>query len=273
MTGSSPSPAVGRAAAQARRFRTPRTILALMLREMQTTYGRSPGGYVWAILEPVGGIALLTLILSVGFRIREPALGTSFPLFFATGVLPLSIFTSISGRVAGAIRFSRPLLFYPGVVYSDAVLGRFLLTFLTQLLVFYIVMVGIHLIFDVATIRNYPAIFGAFALAGLLGLGVGVFNCFLGSVWTLWPSIWSILTRPLFLVSGIFFIYDDIPRDFQPYALYNPLIHVVGLMRRGFYATYDAPYVSVVFVALAALVPMALGFMLLNRHVKVILND
>ena len=31
------------------RFATLRTITALILREMATTYGRSPGGYVWAI--------------------------------------------------------------------------------------------------------------------------------------------------------------------------------------------------------------------------------
>ena len=33
---------------RARRFRSARAVVALMLREMATTYGRSPGGYVWA---------------------------------------------------------------------------------------------------------------------------------------------------------------------------------------------------------------------------------
>ena len=35
------------------RVQTFRTISALIMREMQTTYGRSPGGYLWAVLEPV----------------------------------------------------------------------------------------------------------------------------------------------------------------------------------------------------------------------------
>ncbi|MEL6475009.1 MAG: sugar ABC transporter permease, partial [Pseudomonadota bacterium] len=35
---------------QRRRFASLRSIIALMLREMATSYGRSPGGYLWAVL-------------------------------------------------------------------------------------------------------------------------------------------------------------------------------------------------------------------------------
>ncbi|MCX7288621.1 MAG: hypothetical protein NTW20_13985 [Rhodobacterales bacterium] len=76
-----------RPAQGARGFRTSRSVVALMLREMSTTYGRSPGGYLWVILEPVGGIALLSLVLTFGLRVKSPGLGINFPLFYATGVL------------------------------------------------------------------------------------------------------------------------------------------------------------------------------------------
>lgn len=36
-------------------FATFRTVMAMVLREMTATYGRTPGGYIWAIIEPVGG--------------------------------------------------------------------------------------------------------------------------------------------------------------------------------------------------------------------------
>ena len=32
-----------------------------MLREMGSTYGRSPGGYLWVIAEPIGVIAVLSI--------------------------------------------------------------------------------------------------------------------------------------------------------------------------------------------------------------------
>lgn len=76
-----------------RAFASLRTISALVLREMATTYGRSPGGYIWAILEPVGGIALLSILFSLAFL--HPALGSNFQLFYASGLVPLTVFTSI----------------------------------------------------------------------------------------------------------------------------------------------------------------------------------
>ena len=42
-----------------------RVVFALIIREMSTTYGRSAGGYIWAILEPVGAIALMSLVEGV----------------------------------------------------------------------------------------------------------------------------------------------------------------------------------------------------------------
>ena len=75
-----------------RRFKSGRVITALMLREMSTTYGRSPGGYLWAVLEPIGSIAMMTLILAVGLRIRVPSLGLNFPMFFATGIMPFMMY-------------------------------------------------------------------------------------------------------------------------------------------------------------------------------------
>ena len=50
-----------------KRTGTVQTVIALMLREMSATYGRSSLGYLWAILEPVAGIFLLTFVFSLAF--------------------------------------------------------------------------------------------------------------------------------------------------------------------------------------------------------------
>ena len=78
-----------------------RSVLALMLREMSTTYGRSPGGYIWAFAEPIGGILVMTLVFSL--IARSPALGTNFPLFFATGMLPFLLYNATANNVSMAI--------------------------------------------------------------------------------------------------------------------------------------------------------------------------
>lgn len=271
MSDQSP-PAIRAAVSSPRRFKTARTLLALILREMQTTYGRNVGGYVWAILEPLGGIAFFTFVISIGLRIREPALGNNFPLFYATGFLPLTMFLAVSNKTASALRFSRPLLNYPGVKFTDALLARFILTTVTQLMVSFLIFAGIHMVFAVETILDAEQLLAGLVLAAFTGFGIGTLNCYLFSVQPLWDSAWSILTRPLFLFSTIFFTFEDVPRDFRDILWWNPIVHCVGLARRGIFATYDAPWISELYLVLLGLITLGLGLLLLQRFHSDILS-
>ena len=255
-----------------RRFKTPRTVMALMLREMSSTYGRSPGGYIWAILEPVGGIAMLTLIMVEGLRLRNPSLGISFPLFYATGMLPFTAYQNLMNVTARAIPFSRPLLFYPGVTFIDTILARFILSMLTKVMVFYVVVGSIMLLFETRAQIDLGPILLSMTMTGALGLGVGCLNGYLIPTFPLWDSLWGIVTTPLFFVSAILFIYEDMPPLAQQIFWYNPLVHIIGMMRRGFYPDYDALYVSPAYVFGFGLITLTLGLVLLGRYYRDILN-
>lgn len=247
-----------------RRFASTATVLALVLREMETSYGRSPGGYLWAVLEPAAGIALLTVIFSIGFR--SPPIGTSFELFYASGMLPFLLFIDVSNKVALSLRFSRQLLAYPCVTFLDALLARFLTNMLTQIMVAYIVLAGIMLLFDTRTVLDPTKIVLGFAMAAALAFGVGTLNAFLMTRFELWQRVWSIVTRPLFIISCIFFIFDAIPQPFRDILWWNPLVHVVGQTRSGFYPGYDAPYVSLVYVFGLSTALTAAGLVFLRRY-------
>ena len=251
-------------------FATPRIIVALILREIGTSYGRSPGGYIWALAEPVLGIALLTAIFSIGFRM--PPLGNNFPIFYATGLLPFLMFVDLSNKVAQAINYSKQLLAYPRVTFVDAILGRFILNFLTQLLVGFIVLSGIIFLFDTRAAINASDIVSALTMIAALSLGVGVFNCFMMSMFQVWQRVYGICTRPLLLLSGVIFLYETIPEPYRSYLWLNPLIHVVGRVRSGFYHNYDAPYVSSAYVYAVGAILGLFGLVLLRRYHRDILE-
>ncbi|MFD1344657.1 ABC transporter permease [Litorisediminicola beolgyonensis] len=253
-----------------RSFPMARSILALMLREMSTRYGRTPGGYVWAILEPLGAI----LVLALGFSLvlRSPSLGNSFILFYATGFLPFNIFNDISNNVARSLKFSKGLLVYPSVTWIDALLARFVLNLLTGLLISYLLLGGILMLSETRSVLQIGPIIEAMCLTALLGLGVGSMNCVLGGLFPVWDNIWSIITRPLFLASGVFFIYDDMPPLAKEVLWYNPLIHITGLMREGFYPMYAPGYISIAYVTLVSMALLVLGLLLLGKHHKDIIN-
>jgi capsular polysaccharide transport system permease protein len=241
-----------------------------MLREMSTRYGRTPGGYIWALLEPLGMI----ILLSVAFSLlgRAPALGTSHLLFKATGFLILQVFTVLGGQIGNALTFSKPLLRYPRVTWGDAILARFILNVLVVFTVMALILTGIILYEGVDVILRWQAILGATGLIAALGLGVGCLNCFLFMRFPVWKQVWSIATRPLFLISGVIFLYDDMPSLAQSILWYNPILHLTGLMRMGFYPMYRPDYISLVFVGLCILIPMALGLLLLRRYHRELLG-
>lgn len=243
---------------------TPRVILALMLREMSATHGRSVGGYLWLILEPIGAIALLTLIFSYGFR--TPALGTNFPIFFATGILPFTFFNTVAGNVSSAINFSRALLEYPRVTYVDTIIARAFLSALTQLLVSFLLLLALVLYFDTRTtfILQYALL--AYGMAFALALGIGTFNSFLFSMFPLWQRAWSILTRPLFIVSGVFFLYENFPEALQNILWYNPLLHVTAEFRNAFYFQYEPSWVTPIYAFSIAAITGTLGIVFLHRY-------
>ena len=245
--------------------RTPglRTVTALVFREMATTYGRSPGGFLWTVLEPVGGIALLTLIFSLAVRV--PPMGSSFALFYATGLLPFLMMLDISRKIAQSLSFSKQLLFYPGVTFVDAIAARFVLACVVHALVFANVLTGIILYDNVEPILDLPRIVAAFCMAAGLGLGLGCTNCFLMRRFPLWANVWSIATRPLFLLSCVFIPFDALPQSFANVLWFNPIVHIIGMNRAGVYATYRAEYVQPVYVALVAAVLFQVGLALLYR--------
>jgi capsular polysaccharide transport system permease protein len=253
-----------------RRWRTARTIFALMLREMATSYGRSAMGYLWAIVEPVAALALMSVVF--GLFLRSPALGSNFPLFFASGYLILNIYTSVGNDIARAVQYSRPLLEYPAVTPLDAILARFLLNFLTQLMVIFIIFVGIITIFNLRIIPDYPKIILSLFATGALSLAIGTFNCYFFVAFPSYVHVWSILNRPMFIISCVFFLFDSIPQPFRDYLWFNPLIHLIGLMRSGLYATYDAEYVSITYVLGISLLLFLAGALILRRHIRDAMN-
>ncbi len=241
-----------------------RTVTALILREMASRYGRSPGGYVWALLEPLGMI----LILSFGFSLlmKSPSLGTSFVLFYATGYLPFVYFQSTTRFAGAALRYSRALLMYPAVGWFDCVFARVVLNTLTSLLVSYLLLTGILIFTDTRVQIDLRPILEAYILAGLLGTGVGLMNCFIIGFVPVWQSVWSIITRPLFLASGIIILYEEMPALAQGILWWNPLIHVTAIARSGFYSMYDPAFVSHVFVLGVGLALTAFGLLFMRQH-------
>jgi capsular polysaccharide transport system permease protein len=175
-------------------------------------------------------------------------------------------------NIALSIRFNKPLLFYPRVTYIDSIFARFLLSFLTHTLTFYIIIIAILLIEDTRAILQFQYIFSAFLMASCFSIGIGLVNCFLFEIFPSWLQIWSVINRPMFILSCIFFTPESVPEPFRGYLLFNPLVHISSEMRRGFYPYYDGVHISHLYVYGLSLTLATIGLFLLKRYNKDILD-
>jgi capsular polysaccharide transport system permease protein len=244
---------------------------ALILREIATRYGRTPGGFLWAVAEPVAAVLVLTAALSM--VVHAPSLGTSFVVFYASGYLPFQLYATLQGHLQQSLAYSRPLLVYPSVSWIDAVAARFVLNTVTGLVVVGVALAGLALATGEVRIVAPGLVVLSLALAALLGLGLGVMNCLLVGLFPAWGQVWAIASRPLLLVAGVIFVMEDLPTRIQDALFLTPWIHVTGLFRAGLYAGYEASYVSVPLVLAWALVPLAAGLLFLRKYSHEILQS
>lgn len=241
-----------------------RVLHALMLREMITRYGRSPAGYLWALAEPIGFIALLWLVFSQ--ISHQPPIGKSFPLFYATGYIAFYWINDIADVTGRSVHVNRPLLAFPPITALDTILARFFLQCFTVLTVAAIVLGGLIVLAHSDARIDIRPILLAFALAATLGLGIGLVNCWAFARWPIWERVWAITSRPVFLVSCVFFTFQGLPSAAKEVLWWNPVIHVVGLIRSGTYTSYDPSHVAPEYVLALAMGFLVGGLWLVRRR-------
>ncbi|WP_416799340.1 ABC transporter permease [Ciceribacter azotifigens] len=215
-----------------------RVVAALVIREMSTRFGTKPGGYIWAFLDPAAHIAFLSLIFMA--IAHAPPLGTNFPLFFATGYIAFQFYQSMAGYLNGAVSANRALLSYPNVAPIDTVLARYVLQFGTTAVVGFCVFSVLSLELKSPLDIQWSFIIEAAFAASLIALGNGLANNILFAKYPLYEKFYDIITRPLFMLSGVFYLPHMLPHPAREVILMNPLVHAVMLFRRGFYPEYRA---------------------------------
>jgi capsular polysaccharide transport system permease protein len=136
-----------------------------------------------------------------------------------------------------------------------------------------IVLTGVRMLSDTGTQFLAPRVVLGFAMAAALGAGVGTLNCYLTNQFTVYASLWRVATRPLMLVSGVLFLIERLPAEWQPLFLWNPLVHVIAEVRAGFYHGYDPAFLSPALVFMVALVSGTVGVLFLWRYYRDVLED
>lgn len=239
-------------------------IVAIILRETKTRFGKNKLGYLWAIIEPCSYILIFLLIRSA-MHMNIP-FGENLFVFILSGLLVYRMFKSVTSRALNAISANQTLLTYPQVKPLDAILARICLEIATMLVVFFLFFFLLSLFSD-SSIIQYPDRFAAAILATVfLSLGVGIFNAVLATLFPSWERLWGLLNLPMLILSGIFYIPKSLPPSVQAILQWNPVLNCVEWIRFAIYLDYD-PLLNRSYVICFGVISILIG-LLLERYYR-----
>lgn len=235
-------------------------VTSLVVRETRTRFGDSKFGYAWALVQPMTVIAFFVLMFAIG-RTR-PTNGMDIIGFFATGLLGYDVVTNPIDRASAALAGNQALMVYPQVKPLDLVIARVSLEAITISAVFGIIMIANGLWIGRVHVDDLFEVLEGFLLGTWLGGALGLVFCALNVISTWAERLRGIVMRPLFFVSGVFFTANGLPVMVRDVVRWNPILHVVELVRGGWYGTYESTVASPRYLLIWCVATTAFGLLL-----------
>lgn len=233
---------------------------ALILRETRTRYGDSDLGYVWAFIQPMIQVGFFAFMMILG-RVRDSS-GMDIFGFLITGILGYDMVTNGLERAINAVGGNQSLLLYPQVKVLDVVIARVVLEALTTMAVFAVFMTADSLFVGRFHVDEPITVLLGLLLGGWLGGGLGMIFCALNVFSSGADKLRAIVMRPLFFVSGVFYTANGLPIAFQDVLVFNPVLHVIEMVRSGWYGSYQSQVADPVYLTGWCVVTTALGLLL-----------
>lgn len=237
------------------------SIRALFLRELQTRFGHYRIGYLWAILEPALNVVFMLILFGAIMKRTLP--GIEYPIFLVNGILPFFMFMRSATQSISAIESNKGLLSYRSVKPIDTVIAR---TSLEALLYFfcYIIMTLILLWLGYeVSFSHLPALLFYWFLLYIFSIG---FACIMMVVGELSPEIGKFISSifvVFYFMSGVIFSLHIIPEQYLEYFLWNPIAHILELMRNAVSPDYGIINgVSLNYFIISLLIVLFLGLLL-----------
>lgn len=245
---------------------TQRNVLwALMLHDIKSRFFGNGLGYLVTILWPATHIAIVVIAYLVGKR--PVPYGSSALLYASTCVMPFIAWNYMSRFTMMGMLQNRSFMAYPVIKPLDMMFARLALEGVS----IFIITVGLlctNALFqvDISPVNMTDAVCGMLS-AVLLGVGFGIMNSVIVMLFPLWVIGYVGIIIIFWLTSGMVINPEAMPAELGYYISWNPLMHCVEWIRKGYYADFPAHLLSKTYVLSCGAGSLALG-LLMERGLK-----
>lgn len=230
-----------------------RTVVALLLREILTRYGRHNIGFLWLFVEPM----LFTLGVTALWTATKSVHGSNLPIvaFALTGYSSVLLWRNMPSRCIMAVTHNLAIMNHRNIRVMDIYLSRIILEAAGATISFVVLSLIFMAIDWIAPPENILQIaYGWFMLA-LFGMSLAFFLGALSEQFETVEKLWHPASYLLFPLSGAAFLVESLPKPAQDFVLALPMVHGVEMIREGYFggkitAIYDSSYMTLSIMAL-----------------------
>lgn len=231
-------------------------IFAIFLREIKSSFN-DKFGISWAVLSPVLFILMLSLIRGRFDGGETHTIPTFF--FMLYGMILIQFFMALVMGISGAIKKNKQLYAFRQVQPISSVIAIAFYQFLIKIfVVLLLAFVCFLLKFDIEVAEPISVIV-IFIQVWLISTSIGLLFAIAISFVQEVAKLLSLIMRPMFFISGIFFSLQDIPREYWHYLTWNPFLHAVELTRYAAYPSYGNDGVSEFYLSMFTIVSVFLA--------------
>jgi len=243
-----------------------RTVVALLLREMLTRYGRHNIGFLWLFVEPM----LFTLGVTALWTATQSVHGSDLPIvaFALTGYSSVLLWRNMPSRCIMSVTHNLAIMNHRNIKIIDIYLSRILLEAAGATISFVVLSVIFMSIEWIEPPENLLQIAYGWLMLALFGMSLAFFLGALSEQYETVEKLWHPASYLLFPLSGAAFLVDSLPKAAQEFVLTLPMVHGVEMIREGYFggkinAVYDTGYMTAMILLL-----MFLGLVQIRRISK-----
>lgn len=216
--------------------RNARIVIALMLRELITRYGRRGLGFAWLIGEPL----LFCLGVLVLWSVARPEYehGVRVGPFIMTGYMCLLLLRHQITLSLSALQANVGLLHHRGIAVLHFYIARNILEFLGATAAFVVVYGVLMALGQVSWPASLLLLYGGWFLLAFMSMGLAMVLAALAIRYDVMERIVPLFTYILIPVSGVFIMAAWVPAAYRDAFLLIPLPHPVEMVRAGVFGEF-----------------------------------
>lgn len=216
--------------------RNARIVVALMMRELITRYGRKGLGFAWVIGEPL----IFCLGVLVLWSVARPDYehGIRMGPFVMTGYMCLLLLRHQITLSLSALQANVGLLHHRGIAVLHLYIARNILEVLGTTAAFGVVYAVLMMLGQVSWPANLLLLYGGWFLLAFMATGLAMIFAALAIRYDVMERIVPLFTYILIPMSGVFFMAAWVPAAYRDTFLLIPLPHVVEMVRAGVFGEF-----------------------------------